>query len=152
MHARGYGRKGLCIRRDNCSDGRDSRVGTPPVVVPPEPEPLVCSGTEAAPERLYLQQLGIDRVIIKWREDMEAEALAESVCFGTDMNALLADSETQATVTATGHREVELDPVRRRRVRAARTVRSLSASTTASLPPSPSRTACSRRSGIVLQL
>jgi hypothetical protein len=47
-------------------------------------------------------------VIIKWRGNLDGGAEADSVCFGTDMEALLAESLTQATVTATGHSEVLL--------------------------------------------
>ena len=41
-----------------CSDDDDD--GSPP----PEPEPVACSGTAIDPQRLFLQQLGSDRVIV----------------------------------------------------------------------------------------
>ncbi len=67
-----------------------------------------CVGTDIQPERLFLQQLGSDRVIIKWRGNLGGGAEANNVCFGTDMAALLQTSKTMATVTATGHSEVLL--------------------------------------------
>ncbi|MEZ5573519.1 MAG: metallophosphoesterase family protein [Halioglobus sp.] len=67
-----------------------------------------CSGTEVQPVRLFLQQLGPDSVIIKWRGNLDGGAEANNVCFGTNMEALLQDSLTQATVTATGHSEALL--------------------------------------------
>jgi hypothetical protein len=67
-----------------------------------------CSGTAIQPERLFLQQLGSGSVIIKWRGNVDDGAEADSVCFGTDMASLPADSKTEATVTATGRSEVLL--------------------------------------------
>tara|TARA_R110002049_G_scaffold67693_5_gene175754 strand:- start:1958 stop:3433 length:1476 start_codon:yes stop_codon:yes gene_type:complete len=67
-----------------------------------------CTGTAVEAVRLFLQQLSSDSVIIKWRGNADGGAEADSVCFGTDMAALPAVSETQATVTATGHSEVLL--------------------------------------------
>ncbi|CAA0100918.1 Alkaline phosphatase [Halioglobus japonicus] len=67
-----------------------------------------CTGTAVEAERLFLQQLSSDSVIIKWRGNVDGEAEASSVCFGTDMAALPAGSKTDATVTATGHSEVLL--------------------------------------------
>lgn len=89
-----------------CSDSRDRTTETPP----PEPPPVAmnCAGTEVNPIRLFLQQLGSDQVIVKWRGNADGGAEASSVCFSTDMAALLASSETQATVTATGHSEALL--------------------------------------------
>jgi len=67
-----------------------------------------CEGTQVQPERLFLQQLGSNSVVIKWRGNADSGAEADSVCFGTDMAALPAESQTEATVTATGHSEVLL--------------------------------------------
>jgi hypothetical protein len=68
-----------------------------------------CVGTEMQPERLFLQQLGPDSVIVKWRGNKEeGGAEANNLCFGTDQNHLLRTSKTWATVTATDHREVLL--------------------------------------------
>ncbi|MCB1687490.1 MAG: metallophosphoesterase family protein [Halioglobus sp.] len=67
-----------------------------------------CSGEAVQAVRLFLQQLSSDSVIIKWRGNADGDTEASSVCFGTDMAALPADSETAATVTATGHSEVLL--------------------------------------------
>ncbi len=85
-----------------CSDDSDNRPSDP------TPEPVACSGAEGNPERLFLQQLGPDRVIIKWRDDADGGAGADSVCFGTDMNFLPEASLTAATETETGHLEVLL--------------------------------------------
>jgi acid phosphatase type 7 len=79
---------------DNDNDNNDSSGGTA----------TTCAGTDVQPERLFLQQLGSDSVIIKWRGGVEAD----SVCFGTDMAALPSQSKTDATVTATGHSEALL--------------------------------------------
>ena len=67
-----------------------------------------CTGTQISSERLFLQQLGSDRVIVKWRGNTDGGAEADNLCFGTDMAALPAASKTEATVTATGHSEVLL--------------------------------------------
>ncbi len=67
-----------------------------------------CTGTAIQSQRLFLQQLGSDSVIIKWRGNVDGGAEADSVCFGTDMAALPAQSKTNAQVTATGHSEVLL--------------------------------------------
>lgn len=87
-----------------CSDSSDRRSA----VVAPEPVVVLCEGTEANPERLFLQQLGTDQVIIKWRGNADGGDDPDKVCFGTDMSALEASSETLASVTATGHSEVML--------------------------------------------
>jgi 3',5'-cyclic AMP phosphodiesterase CpdA len=89
-----------------CTDSSDSRPDAPP----PEPPPAVtnCAGIEINPLRLFLQQLGSDQVIIKWRGNADGGDEASSVCFGTDMAALPESSEAQAAVTATGHSEVLL--------------------------------------------
>ena len=55
-----------------------------------------------------MQQLGSDSVIVKWRPSSDAGTEVSSVCFGTDMAALPADSKSAATITATGHQEVLL--------------------------------------------
>jgi len=67
-----------------------------------------CAGTAVNPQRLYLQQLGPHSVIIKWRGNQNGGAEADNVCFGTDMEKLLQESQTTATVTATGHSEALL--------------------------------------------
>lgn len=70
--------------------------------------PIVCAGAEINPERLFIQQLGSDHAIIKWRGNRGGSAEATSLCYGLDQDALPADSETAAQVTATGHSEVLL--------------------------------------------
>ncbi len=87
-----------------CSDDSDNR----PTAPPPEPEPVACAGEEVNPERLFLQQLGSDRVIVKWRGDADGGEGADALCFGTDMAFLPEASLTAATETETGHREVLL--------------------------------------------
>ncbi len=82
-----------------CSDSSD-RPATPPAVA--------CSGSAITPERLFLQQVGSDRAIVKWRGNTDGGAEAEALCFGTDMDFLNEDSLTAAAVTATGHSEVLL--------------------------------------------
>ncbi|WP_165787019.1 purple acid phosphatase family protein [Pseudohalioglobus lutimaris] len=82
-----------------CSDSSD-RPSTPPAVA--------CSGTAVTPERLFLQQVGSDRAIIKWRGNTDGGAEADAVCFGTEMDFLDEDSLTAAEVTATGHSEALL--------------------------------------------
>jgi acid phosphatase type 7 len=67
-----------------------------------------CAGTAVQPERLFLQQLGSDSVIVKWRGNVDGGVEADSLCFGTDMSALPSASKTTATVTATGHSEALL--------------------------------------------
>jgi acid phosphatase type 7 len=68
-----------------------------------------CVGTEIQPERLFLQQLGPDSVIIKWRGNQAPDgAEGSNLCFGTDKDNLLRSSKTWAAVTATEHREVLL--------------------------------------------
>ena len=47
-------------------------------------------------------------MIVKWRGNPGGDAEADSVCFGTDRTALPINSETDATVTATGHSEALL--------------------------------------------
>ena len=77
---------------------------------PTEPPVAVakCTGSEVDPLRLFLQQVGSDRAIIKWRGNKAGGAEASAVCFGTAQNALPMASQKMATVTATNHREVLL--------------------------------------------
>ncbi len=75
---------------------------------PPEPLVVLCEGSEANPSRLFLQQLGTDQVIIKWRGNADGGDDPDRVCFGRDMSALEASSETVVSVTATGHSEALL--------------------------------------------
>jgi hypothetical protein len=91
-----------------CSDGSDNNDNGGGTPTPPEPEPVACAGTEVNPERLFLQQLGSDRVIIKWRGDADGGEGADQLCFGTDMGFLPEESMTTAVETETGHREVLL--------------------------------------------
>ena len=87
-----------------CSDGTNHKITSVP-----GPEPVVlCEGAEMNPERLFLQQLGTDQVIIKWRGSLDGGDVADTVCFGTDMAALPASSQTSASITATGHSEALL--------------------------------------------
>lgn len=72
------------------------------------PDVALCDGAEINPERLFLQQVGDDRAIIKWRGNRDGGSEAMDICFGTNQNALPQDSLTTATVTETGHREVLL--------------------------------------------
>lgn len=81
----------------------DTGTGTPPV----EPVAL-CEGTESQPERLFLQQVGATRAIVKWRGNQAGGEDATTLCYGTQQNALPLDSQTDAVVTATGHSEVLL--------------------------------------------
>lgn len=67
-----------------------------------------CDGSESNPERLFLQQVGTDRAIIKWRGNQAGGDTASEICFGTDQNALPLSSKTSATVTQTDHSEVLL--------------------------------------------
>lgn len=68
----------------------------------------LCAGSEINPERLFLQQVGSDRAIIKWRGNQAGGATATEICFGTNSNALPLSSQTSATVTQTDHSEVLL--------------------------------------------
>ena len=89
---------GVSLVLAGCSNNDDDNTGGAPSV-------LTCSGTAAQTERLFLQQLGSDSVIVKWRPSSDAGTEVSSVCFGTDMAALPADSKSAATITATGHQE-----------------------------------------------
>ncbi len=76
-------------------------------VAVPSTEAL-CDGTAVTPERVFLQQLDHDRVIIKWRSALNERLAgneADAVCFGTKANALPESSLTSATVTETNHSE-----------------------------------------------
>lgn len=68
----------------------------------------LCGGATIDPQRLFLQQLGSDRAIVKWRGNRDGGAEAEVLCYGTQPAALSASSATVATVTQTGHREALL--------------------------------------------
>lgn len=92
----------------SCSDDNDRNDTIPEPAPEPEPAPVACSGAEINPERLFLQQLGTDRVIIKWRGDLEGDGGADNVCFGTDIDFMPEESLTAATETETGHLEAEL--------------------------------------------
>lgn len=59
-----------------------------------------CTGTEKTSERLFLQSLSDDSVIIKWRGD------ASTVCVGTDKTNLR--TLIQATSTAGNHKEAKV--------------------------------------------
>ena len=62
-----------------CSDGSDNNDNGGGTPTPPEPEPVACAGTEVNPERLFLQQLGSDRVIIKWRGNVDGGDLLKQI-------------------------------------------------------------------------
>ncbi len=86
-----------------CKDSSSSRSSS---AAPPEQNVPLCDGDAITPERLFLQQLGSDRVIIKWRGNRDDDTQeATSVCIGTNPNGLPATSETAAVVTETGHSE-----------------------------------------------
>ena len=65
-----------------------------------------CRGSEHYPERLFLQQIGTDRAIIKWRGSGDPLSGADHLCYGTDKSLLPRSSRTHSTTTALGHREV----------------------------------------------
>jgi phosphodiesterase/alkaline phosphatase D-like protein len=92
---------GVSLALLGCSDGNDNNNDENDAAA-------TCSGTQVNPVRLFLQQLGSNRVIVKWRGNADDGPEATNVCFGTDMAALPASSKTDATVTATGHSEVLL--------------------------------------------
>jgi hypothetical protein len=93
---------GISLALLGCSSNNNNNDGNSPVPV------VACSGEAVQAVRLFLQQLSSDSVIVKWRGNVDGDTEASSVCFGTDMAALPAGSETEATVTATGHSEVLL--------------------------------------------
>jgi hypothetical protein len=78
-----------------CSDSSDSILDS-----------SLCSGTEVNPERLFIQQLGSDRAIIKWRGNSAGAEEASTLCYGQDQDAMPIESLNDAVVTATGHSEV----------------------------------------------
>ena len=51
---------------------------------PPYDPSAPCQGSEHYPERLFLQQVGSDRAIIKWRDSGDPLLGLNTVCFGTD--------------------------------------------------------------------
>lgn len=99
---------GLCVLSASllsACGGSSSSSSTRNAAAPVQ-EIELCDGEAIAPERLFLQQLGSDRVIIKWRSALlDVAQGADSVCFGTNADALPASSETAAMVTETRHRE-----------------------------------------------
>lgn len=85
-----------------CGGSSSSSGGAPAVAQ------ALCSGTAVTPERVFLQQLSHDSVIIKWRSaamDRLAGNEATAVCIGTKADALPESSLTAATVTETNHSE-----------------------------------------------
>lgn len=68
----------------------------------------LCEGEGVSPERLFLQQLGSDRVIIKWRSNALGLGDVTVLCFGEDPQALPASSLSTAEITETRHSEVLL--------------------------------------------
>jgi Calcineurin-like phosphoesterase/Purple acid Phosphatase, N-terminal domain len=95
----------LVLSGCNGSNNNNNDDGGEPVA---PPVAATCSGTTVQSQRLFLQQLGADSVIIKWRGNLDGGAQATSVCFGTDMASLPESSKTDAVVTATGHSEALL--------------------------------------------
>ena len=67
-----------------------------------------CQGSERHPERLFLQQIGPDRAIIKWRNTDDSLHGADHICYGTDKNVLPLSSKTYSITTALDHQEVAL--------------------------------------------
>ena len=67
-----------------------------------------CQGSERHPERLFLQQIGPDRAIIKWREAGDSMLAADHICYGTDQKFLPRSSKTHSSTTALGHQEAVL--------------------------------------------
>jgi hypothetical protein len=69
--------------------------------------PEVCLGTEVNPERLFLQQLSTDSVMVKWRGNLDGGEQPTMLCYGTDMDNL--DMEAgPADITETDHAELTL--------------------------------------------
>jgi hypothetical protein len=70
----------------------------------------LCDGDEVEPARVFLQELGSNSVIIKWRGNSAGplEATATSLCFGTSPQAMAANTETAAVVTEGGHSEARI--------------------------------------------
>ena len=75
---------------------------------PPYDPSAPCQGSEHYPERLFLQQVGTDRAIIKWRDSGDPSLGVYTVCFGTDQALLPRSSRSYSTTTALGHQEVVL--------------------------------------------
>jgi len=75
---------------------------------PPYDPNAPCQGSESYPERLFLQQVGPDSAIIKWRDGDDPTMGAYQICFGTDPHLLPRSSRKYATYTELGHREVVL--------------------------------------------
>jgi hypothetical protein len=95
---------GISLALSGCSDGNDnSNSGSGGGNTS-----TACTGTAIQPQRLFLQQLTSDSVIIKWRGNVGGGAEADRICFGTDIAFLPSESKTDARITATGHREVLL--------------------------------------------
>ena len=67
-----------------------------------------CQGSERYPERLFLQQVGSDRAIIKWRDSGDSLLGGYAICYGTEQALLPRSSRTYSYVTALGHQEVVL--------------------------------------------
>lgn len=67
-----------------------------------------CQGSEQNPERLFLQQVGPDSAIIKWRSAGDPFLSPSQICFGTDQTLLPRSSRLYSTTTALGHSEVLL--------------------------------------------
>lgn len=73
-------------------------------VLPPEP----CEGEAIATERIFLQQLNDNQVIIRWRAAASSEGKASQLCFGTDPSRLPKKSMVEAELTELNHWEVTL--------------------------------------------
>ena len=93
----------------------DSPVGLPLWLLylvarerPPYDPSAPCQGSEHYPERLFLQQVGTDRAIIKWRDSGDPSLGVYTVCFGTDQTLLPRSSRSYSSTTALGHQEVIL--------------------------------------------
>ncbi|CAN8142584.1 acid phosphatase type 7 [uncultured Thiomicrorhabdus sp.] len=83
------------------SDGTDSTDNTENIAL--------CKGSEISPERLFLQQLGSDRVIIKWRGNVNGGDTTEKVCLGTHPEQMLASTETMSVTTEGSHEEALIE-------------------------------------------
>ena len=82
-----------------------SRTPAEPVTTPVAVTP--CAGNAIDPQRLFLQQVGSDRALIKWRGNKATGgAEADTLCLGTSATALTQVKAAQTT--ATRHREVRL--------------------------------------------
>lgn len=75
---------------------------------PPYDPSAPCAGAERYPERLFLQQVGPDRVIIKWRDSGDPLLGGQTICYDTEQALLPRSSRTYSSVTALGHQEVVL--------------------------------------------